>query len=42
MRKPRSPTALSGKVRVVSMAPLSAEAIRRIHHRESISGLFQD
>jgi phosphoribosylpyrophosphate synthetase len=36
------PTALSGKVRVVSVAPLFAEAIRRIHHRERISGLFQD
>jgi phosphoribosylpyrophosphate synthetase len=29
-------------VRVVSAAPLFAEAIRRIHHRESISGLFED
>jgi len=24
------------------VAPLFAQAIRRIHHRESISGLFQD
>ncbi len=36
------PVALSAKVRVVSAAPLFAEAIRRIHHRESISGLFRD
>jgi ribose-phosphate pyrophosphokinase len=36
------PERLSAKVRVVSAAPLFAEAIRRIHHRESISGLFRD
>jgi ribose-phosphate pyrophosphokinase len=35
------PEALSGRVRVVSVAPLFAEAIRRIHHRESISVLFE-
>src|SRR6266567_270128 len=34
------PVPLSPKVRVVSAAPLFAEAIRRIHHRQSISGLF--
>jgi ribose-phosphate pyrophosphokinase len=36
------PVPLSSKVRVVSVAPLFAEAIRRIHNRESISGLFRD
>jgi ribose-phosphate pyrophosphokinase len=36
------PVELSSKVRVVSAAPLFAEAIRRIHNRESISGLFND
>ena len=36
------PVPLSLKVRVVSVAPLFAEAIRRIHNRESISVLFED
>jgi ribose-phosphate pyrophosphokinase len=36
------PVELSPKVSVVSVAPLFAEAIRRIHRRESISVLFQD
>lgn len=36
------PEALSDKVVVVSVAPLFAEAIRRIHRRESISVLFRD
>jgi ribose-phosphate pyrophosphokinase len=34
------PETLSSKVEVVSVAPLFGEAIRRIHERESISGLF--
>lgn len=34
------PVTLSPKVQVVSVAPLFGEAIRRIHDRESISGLF--
>ena len=34
------PVMLSSKVEVVSVAPLFGEAIRRIHQRESISGLF--
>lgn len=36
------PVRLSDKVRVVSVAPLFSEAIRRIHNRESISVLFED
>jgi ribose-phosphate pyrophosphokinase len=36
------PVQLSPKVTVVSVAPLFAEAIGRIHRRESISVLFQD
>src|SRR5947207_5451312 len=36
------PVELSKKVSVVSVAPLFAEAIQRIHRRESISVLFQD
>jgi ribose-phosphate pyrophosphokinase len=36
------PVELSPKVSVVSVAPLFAEAIRRIHGRESISVLFRD
>jgi ribose-phosphate pyrophosphokinase len=34
--------AFGHEVQVVSVAPLFAEAIRRIHHRESISSLFDD
>jgi len=34
------PVDLSDKVRIVSVAPLFAEAIRRIHQRESVSVLF--
>jgi ribose-phosphate pyrophosphokinase len=36
------PVELSPKVSVVSVAPLFAEAIRRIHRRESISVLFEE
>jgi ribose-phosphate pyrophosphokinase len=36
------PVELSKKVKVISVAPLFAEAINRIHNRESISVLFQD
>ncbi len=34
------PVQFSPKIEMVSVAPLFAEAIRRIHDRESISGLF--
>lgn len=36
------PEAVGGKVQVVSVAPLFAEAIRRIHDRESLSDLFEN
>lgn len=36
------PVQLSAKVEVVSVAPMFGEAIRRIHSRESISGLFRE
>ncbi|MGH7573624.1 MAG: ribose-phosphate diphosphokinase, partial [Longimicrobiales bacterium] len=36
------PEPLSDKIHVISVAPLFAEAIRRIHARESISVLFSD
>jgi ribose-phosphate pyrophosphokinase len=36
------PVELTAKVSVVSVAPLFAEAIRRIHQRESISVLFRE
>ncbi|HUU21315.1 MAG TPA: ribose-phosphate diphosphokinase, partial [Phycisphaerae bacterium] len=36
------PVRLSPKVQVVSAAPLFAEAIRRIHNRQSISVLFSE
>lgn len=36
------PVALSERIEVVSVAPLLAEAIRRIHTRESVSGMFPD
>jgi ribose-phosphate pyrophosphokinase len=36
------PVELSAKVTVISVAPLFAEAIGRIHRRESISVLFRE
>jgi ribose-phosphate pyrophosphokinase len=38
----RRPEPASEKVEVVSVAPLFAEAIRRIDRRESVSSLFED
>lgn len=37
---PIDPSKPSGKLKVVSVAPLLAEAIRRIHSNESVSALF--
>ena len=37
---PIEPGRYAGKLRVVSVAPLLAEAIRRIHQNESVSSLF--
>jgi ribose-phosphate pyrophosphokinase len=34
------PVQFSDKIEVISAAPLFGEAIRRIHHRESISEMF--
>jgi ribose-phosphate pyrophosphokinase len=37
---PLTPDKQIAKIRVLSVAPLVAEAIRRIHDEESVSGLF--
>jgi ribose-phosphate pyrophosphokinase len=38
---PLSPEAIaSGKIRQISIASLLGEAIRRIHHSDSVSSLF--
>jgi len=37
---PLTPGKVSPKVHVLSVAPLLAEAIRRIHDEESVSTLF--
>ena len=37
---PHEPASLPARVRVLSVAPLLAEAIRRIHDEESLSSLF--
>ena len=36
------PVPMEGKIKVVSVAPIFGEAIRRIHNRESISEMFKD
>jgi ribose-phosphate pyrophosphokinase len=38
---PLAPEKMNGKIEIVSIAPLLAEAIRRIHEGGSISALFQ-
>jgi len=38
---PNSAVRNSNTIRVISAAPLFGEAIRRIHHRDSVSGLFE-
>jgi ribose-phosphate pyrophosphokinase len=37
---PHAPGSLPKEIRVLSVAPLLAEAIRRIHDEESLSSLF--
>jgi ribose-phosphate pyrophosphokinase len=37
---PHAPSTLPPKIKVLSVAPLLAEAIRRIHDEESLSSLF--
>jgi ribose-phosphate pyrophosphokinase len=37
---PHDPATLPDRIRVLSVAPLLAEAIRRIHDEESLSSLF--
>jgi ribose-phosphate pyrophosphokinase len=37
---PEEKLSACNKIKVVSIAPLLAEAIRRIHHSDSVSSLF--